>query len=85
MTPMAAKKLVARTTTRPAYWRPHKWYQQFMQDSVSEVVAMVLRTPYRSDQITEVLIEGWRHRVRMDQIDPQTQALIIDARGNAAD
>ena len=81
MTPIAAKKLVARTTARPAYWRPGKWHQQFMDESVSDVIGMVLREPFRSDQIAQVLIEGWRHRVRMDQIDEETRELILKARG----
>ena len=70
---------MALDTTRAAHWRPSYPFQMFLRSSVPSSVADVLRTPYRSDEIVKVLMEGFWWRNYCDQHSlPEIEKRIAD-------
>lgn len=55
-------------TTRPKFWMPLGGFRNFLDESIPEQVAKVLRTPYTHSEITSVLIDGWRWKNTAIQI-----------------
>lgn len=78
-------KYIALTTVRPRYWRPSRFFQQFLEDSDSRAVADLIRQQYPAFVLADGLIEGWKHRVRLAQISPDIQQAILNARGRKDD
>jgi hypothetical protein len=60
MTPYRALRAIALSSTRDRFWMPTGGLRNFLDESISEEVAKVIRSPYRGGEVAKVLIDGWQ-------------------------
>lgn len=68
MTPYRALRAIALCGTRDRFWMPTGGFRNFLDESIPDEVAKVLRTPYMHSEIAKVLIDGWQWKNTAIQI-----------------